>query len=115
MSMLAFSRVLDAYGRQDLESVLKHEIEALSVADLPLVHALQGCNEFADDKIQATLLKISDEANRLRVKAGIFFLGVLTGCSCADDPTPVEPQNLYCELMFDIDKASAAVTVTLVD
>jgi hypothetical protein len=44
---------------------------------------------------------------------GVFFSGIITGCSCADDPTPVETQNEYCELLFAIDKATAETTITL--
>ena len=37
----------------------------------------------------------------------------LGGGQLPDDPTPVEPQNEYCELLFAIDKATAETTITL--
>jgi hypothetical protein len=52
--------------------------------------------------------------NVIRVKAGIFYQGVLGGCSCADDPTPASEINEYCEVQLDIDKSTAATAVELV-
>jgi hypothetical protein len=49
----------------------------------------------------------------IRVKAGIFYTGVIAGCSCADDPTPINEQNEYCVVQFDIDRATADASVTL--
>jgi len=49
----------------------------------------------------------------IRVKAGIFYTGVIAGCSCADDPTPIDEQNEYCVVQFDIDRTTADATVTL--
>jgi hypothetical protein len=47
------------------------------------------------------------------VKAGIFYTGVIAGCSCADDPTPVDELNEYCVVQFDIDRMTAETTVRL--
>ena len=38
---------------------------------------------------------------------------MLAGCSCADDPTPVEEISQYCEVRLDIDKTTAETTVAL--
>jgi hypothetical protein len=43
----------------------------------------------------------------------VFFSGILSGCSCADDPTPVEAQAEYCELAIAIDTASGEADVTV--
>ena len=42
------------------------------------------------------LLSASEDAGLLRVKAGIFYTGIIAGCSCADDPTPIDELNEYC-------------------
>lgn len=107
-----FSRACDASGHPDLENILKHEIEALGADRLPLAQGLTRGSHVAGDAIQARIISVVQDATRIRVQAGIFFKGILAGCSCADDPTPVEPQNEYCELLFDIDKATAQVTIT---
>ena len=110
---ISFARALAAYGRDNFEGILKKEIEALGVDGLPLVKGLSGSNYVAGDKVQAMIISVTADARHVRVKAGIFFAGILTGCSCADDPTPVEEQNEYCELMFEIDRTSAHATVAL--
>jgi hypothetical protein len=42
----------------------------------------------------------------IRARVGVFFSGIVAGCRCADDPTPVEPQDEYCEFQFEIDRAT---------
>ena len=60
------------------------------------------------------ILDQSEDGNLILVKAGIFYTGIIAGCSCADDPTPIAEQNEYCVLQFCIDKQTAETTVTLV-
>ena len=50
----------------------------------------------------------------IRVGAGIFYQGVLGGCSCADDPTPASDINEYCEVQLVIDKTTAETSVMLI-
>jgi hypothetical protein len=59
------------------------------------------------------IISAADEGNTIRARAGIFYTGIIAGCSCADDPTPVNEENEYCEVQLDIDKATAATTVIL--
>jgi len=47
------------------------------------------------------------------VKAGLLYAGIIAGCSCADDPTPIDEVTEYCVVRFDIDKATAETKVTL--
>ena len=47
------------------------------------------------------------------MNAGIFYRSVIGGCSCADDPTPVDEQAEYCEVVVEIDKVTAEAKVTL--
>ena len=44
---------------------------------------------------------------------GIFYTGVVAGCSCADDPTPVEEQHEYCEVLIEINRATAEAVIRL--
>ena len=59
------------------------------------------------------ILGTQEEAELIRVKAGIFYTGIISGCSCADDPTPIAEQNEYCVMEFCIHKQSGLATVTL--
>ena len=44
----------------------------------------------------------------------VFIIsGIIAGCSCADDPTPVDTTTEYCELQLEIDRESAETRVIL--
>ena len=59
------------------------------------------------------IISVADEGSIIRAMAGIFYTGIIAGCSCADDPTPVNEESEYCEVQLDIDKATAETTVVL--
>jgi hypothetical protein len=65
------------------------------------------------DKLGAMIISVVDEPARLRVKAGLFYTGIIAGCSCADDPTPVDEVSEYCEVCIEIDRDTTEATVTL--
>lgn len=102
-----------AWNTPAFETVLKREIAALDPATLPLQQALSVSSHVADAPIQASILAAGEDTGRLRVKAGIFYSGIIAGCSCTDDPTPMSEQAEYCVLRFDIDPQTAEATVTL--
>ncbi len=81
---------------------------------LPLQQGLTISSHVTERPVQAMILGTSEDADLIRVKAGIFYTGIIAGCSCADDPTPIAEQNEYCVVEFCIDKRSAETTVVLV-
>jgi hypothetical protein len=104
---------LQAWGTPAFRDTLKAEIACLGPADLPLQQGLAGSSYATDTPPQAVILSATDEGDCLRVKAGLFYAGIIAGCSCADDPTPVDEQTEYCEVLLEIDKASGETKVTL--
>lgn len=112
--MPEFDRTVAAWNTPDYESVLKSEIEALSLDQLPLQQGLSHSNVALDDNIKAVILNVEHDEQVIHVKAGLFYEGIIAGCSCADDPTPVDRQPEYCEVMLDIDRASAGFCVKLI-
>lgn len=80
---------------------------------LPLHRALAMGSHVVDHPPQVMLLASQLDDSHLSVKAGVFFKTVLGGCNCADDPTPLDQNNEYCELWFRIDRRSGAAEVTL--
>lgn len=110
--MLYLPRSLAAWNTPDFSDVLRQEIESAGASALPLQQCLTATSYAVDAPCSAMLIGAADDPACLRVRVGIFFHGVIAGCSCADDPTPVESQQEYCELELAIDKASAATTVT---
>ncbi|PKO73427.1 MAG: hypothetical protein CVU23_02745 [Betaproteobacteria bacterium HGW-Betaproteobacteria-17] len=111
--MIRLPESLAAWGTPEFEAMLKLEIEQLDAAELPLQQGLARSSYVTERPFQAMLISASEAAGRLRVKAGIFYTGIIAGCSCADDPTPVDELNEYCVLQLDIDTTTAATTVTL--
>lgn len=111
--MIRLPAALDAWNSPQFMAVLKREIERLGGGQLPLQQGLTASSHALDDRFDAMIIGTADDAGFIHAKVGVFFSGIITGCSCADDPTPVEPQNEYCEMIFAIDKATAETTVTL--
>ena len=111
--MIKLPKALAVWPSADFNSVLMAELEQLDAEKLPLQQGLSQSSYTSDDKFSVMIISTSDEAERIRIKVGIFYSGVIAGCNCADDPTPIDPQPEYCELELKIDKATAEATVRL--
>lgn len=105
--MIQLPASLHAWGDDDFPQALKRELEALDAATLPLQQRLTSGSAVLDTPIQVMPLGATEEDGRIRARVGVFFASVIAGCNCADDPTPVEPQNEYCELWVVIDRETA--------
>ncbi|MDO8958488.1 MAG: hypothetical protein Q7U85_02010 [Rhodocyclaceae bacterium] len=103
---------LHSWGTPDFAATLKREL-ADHAAALPLQQALTTTSAVADDAIEVVFLDATADGNCIHAKVGIFCGGILAGCSCADDPTPIEPQTEYCEMLLVIDKATAETIIRL--
>lgn len=112
--MIQLNQSLNAWGTPQFKDVLQEEIKHLSAWPLPLQEGLSISSHVTDRPVQVMILDQSEDADAIRVKAGIFYTGIIAGCSCADDPTPIAEQNEYCVLAFCIDKQTAETTVKLV-
>lgn len=111
--MIRFDKSMLAWGTPDFEAVLKQEIAQLEAGQLPLQQGLSTGNYVSDAPITVAINRVMEMENIIRVTAGIFYQGVIGGCSCTDDPTPVSEINEYCEVQLDIDKATAIAAVAL--
>lgn len=103
---------LAAWGSPAFAGIFKSEIKS-NADSLPLQQGLTRGSYALGEKLEAMLISAVEEGNFLRVKAGIFFEGIIAGCNCANDPTPVEGQGEYCEMLFDIDRHTGETTATL--
>jgi len=113
--MVKLEKSLSAWGTPDFTTILKQEILQLDTALLPLQQGLSGSSSVSDAPITVFVPSVTEVENALRVRAGIFYQGIIGGCSCADDPTPDSDINEYCEVQLDIDRVSAISTITLLD
>ena len=111
--MIKLAEALEAWNTPGFEHALKEAIQKIGPERLPLQAGLSHSNHVSDSGISAVILNVTETANTLRVKTGIFYAGVNAGSCCADDPTPVCEQTEYCELQFDINKQTAEAAVTL--
>lgn len=111
--MMRLTRVLNAWETPAFEAILKHEIEQMDAAQLPLQQGLAQSSYVSGDKRSVMILGISDDAGHIHVKLGIFYSGIIPGCSCADDPTPMSEIAEHCEMRLDIDKSTAETTIQL--
>ena len=111
--MTRLPKSLNAWGTPEFKEILKREIEQLDAGNFPLQQGLSASSHVTDRPFQAMIIGASEEAGLIRVKAGIFYTGVIAGCNCADDPSPVDEQNEYCVVQLIIDRMTAETTVTL--
>lgn len=106
---------LKAWGRDDFNAVFSKEVCALDTASLPLQQGLTHSSYAITDDLSISVLNSRIEAGLLIVKAGLSYTGIIAGCNCADDPSPVDKVNEYCEALFYIDSSSGETTITLFD
>ena len=113
--MITLPQSRDAWGTPKFETTLKKELELLPVDHLPLQQCLKVGSYVLDEKRSVMILSTVDAGDLVRIKIGIFYSSVIAGCSCADDPTPVEAVNEHCELWLDLDKRTGIAEVTPAD
>ena len=112
--MVQLFKTLNAWETPVFNETLKHEIEHLDVESLPLQQALSQGSYTSGANLGVIVMNVSDDADFIHAKTGIFYTSIIPGCSCADDPTPMSELTEYCEVLFAIDKKTAETRVTLV-
>ncbi len=99
----------------DFNTALKNEIALLDSTLLPLQQGLRYSSYALDNKLSFTILSITTNEEDILVKVGIFYTGIIAGCNCADDPTPIDEYNEHCDALFCINKKTAITSVALID
>jgi len=112
--MIRLDQSLRAWGGAGFGATLKREVEKLGAEQLPLQQGLSGSSSVAESPITVMVHRVAEMEKVIRIRAGIFYQGIIGGCSCADDPTPIGENNEYCEVQLDIDKATAITAVMLI-
>jgi hypothetical protein len=113
--MIHLHKALHAWGTPDFKATLQLEIAQLGADHLPLQQGLTSGNYVVPAPITVMINNVAETGNIIRIKAGIFYQGVMGGCSCADDPAPASESSEYCEVLLGIDRITAATTVELVE
>jgi len=101
----------DAWGTPAFARTFCHEVAQLPPGTLPLQLALRMGSHVLENTPKVMLLSSRHDESLYRVRAGIFFNSVLAGCNCADDPSPMDQHEEYCELQFEIDPTTGRAKV----
>jgi len=98
---------LKAWGSDSFDTIFKREICSLDASLLPLQQGLQNSSYAISDKLAVIILSADQDDRSINIKAGLFYNGIVAGCNCADDPTPVDETNEYCEVVICIDRRTS--------
>ena len=109
--MIQFPRSLASWKTPAFDDALKKEITNLDVDILPLQQGLAQGSYSNGKALDVMILACAEDEGFIRIKAGIFYVSILAGCSCADDPTPLSENAEYCLVQFDINKNTAEVSI----
>lgn len=102
--MPRLTRSLQAVGTPAFDRVLQAELVALGPDALGLQQGLTTGSISLNDDIGVMRLRVRETPTTLKVRVGVFYTSVLSGCSCADDPTPADTHAEYCEIDLEIDR-----------
>ena len=115
--MLILERSLQAWNTPGFKNEFKSEVSKLDEKSLPLQAGLSFSSVAISDNLNATVLEsriaCSEDGDYIHVKAGLFYEGIIAGCNCSDDPSPIDRTPEYCEAVFHIDRQPAQTTVSL--
>ena len=112
--MLILTRTLYAKDSADLAAIFKQELAQQDRAHLPLQQGLRHGSSVLDTPLTVLMHGAHMTPQQLHIHAGIFYQSVTAGCSCADDPTPLNVHTEYCEVQVLIDTRDAQTTVQLI-
>ena len=113
-AMFNLPESLNAWHSEAFNQTLKNEICALNPDLLPLQEGLQHSSYAIADNLSVMVLSTAEDDDNLKIKIGLFYSGVIAGCNCADDPTPVDEITEYCDAWVSINKQTAEATICLV-
>jgi len=112
--MIRFPNSIKAFGDSRFEKTLKSDIEQCDAKLLPLQHGLSSGGYALFASFNVMIIGVTKNTRHVHVKAGIFYHGVIAGCSCSDDPSPTDVTTEYCEVLFEIDRGTGEAIVSLV-
>ncbi len=113
--MTLLKQSLSAWASPGFKQAFKSEVEALKAEQLPLQQGLSLSSYVSAEPFKVMVISVAEDDQSIQVKAGVFYSGIIAGCSCSDDPGPTDVQAEYCDIEFKINKESAETAMTLVD
>lgn len=110
---LFLPKTLAAWQKDDFKQIAKAEIERLDGKLLPLQAGLSHSTYALTDKFSA-IVYAPKSADTDFFRASISYSGIIAGCSCANDPTPVDEITEFIELKVLINKETAEAEFKLI-
>ncbi len=111
--MIRLEKSLAAWSTPAFKVTLKEEIEGLDPDLLPLQEGLSQSSHVVADQLAAIVLSTRETPEHLVVQVGLSYAGIIAGCNCSDDPTPMSEIEEYCVVDVRIDRHSGAAAVSL--
>jgi len=113
--MITLRNALNTWGSEEFDNLLRADIDRMSVDQLPLQQALTSSSYALDNNIKSIVINKSENSDAIRIKAGVYYTGIIAGCNCADDPSPADEIPEYCVVRIDIDKKTAEAKIILLN
>lgn len=111
--MIKLGNALLAWPTLEFKAVLKDDLESLEISQLPLQQGLSQSSYVSGNDFSVMIINVAERESSIVAKAGVFYSGVIAGCNCSDDPTPVDEVSEYCEVEVDINKLTAEARIIL--
>ena len=109
--MSTFSLLLQCQNKSELQAAFKQAAQFLDAEQLNLQQVVSQGSMALNEDIEVMLLATEQNDQQLIIKAGIFYRSLIAGCNCADDPSPVDTLQEYCEARFIIDRQDGSYAI----
>lgn len=113
--MIQLTRSLSCWGTPEFRQSFITEVSGLSLEQIPLQQAMRVGNMASKHNLDIMINKQNEDSEFIYIHTGIFFSSLISGCSCADDPTPVDYNTEYGEMLFRIDKKCGDTLIIVSD
>jgi len=111
--MILLPESLKSWNTPEFDATLRNEVRSLGANHLPLQEGLTVGGYALDENLDAKILRAAADDAFIRVRVGIFYSSIIAGCSCADDPTPINENSEYCEADIAIDRQTAEARINI--
>lgn len=110
--MVTMTKTLNAWGSDGFKQTLKEEMETFRRDVLPLEQVIDQGNRVYDNDLGVTVMRVSDDADTISARVGVFFAEVISCVSCGEGD-PVD--EAYCEMQVTINKSNGEAEFAVVE
>ena len=92
---------------------LREAIMQLPESEFDLQQALKLGSVALPETLEIMIMQRRDDDTEIRFHSGLFFESMIAGCNCADDPTPADTLQEYCEADISISRETGIIQIQL--